>query len=269
MKSLGIEIGLGDFYRDQSRQSDDLDQASDEVLFDVITALAENFKTPLEFYQHICQTVDDRDGEEESSPEDQAPKKREHAENEVYLSTIHKAKGKEFQNVIYFNLSQEEQNSQKAQFIEEERRVAYVGATRARDDLLITFSSAKPSEFLMEISLNPKFKALKNEELRQKHVSSTRRLAKERAILTQIQTRKEACAALFNELLKQKFKGPAWFSTLLSKVQNWRIDQIQARIESIDRQIKKHVETIIDPLLYELGEIEAEENIRAALGMKP
>jgi superfamily I DNA/RNA helicase/very-short-patch-repair endonuclease len=269
MKSLGIEIGLGDFYKDQSRKSDDLDQASDEVLFDVITALAENFKTPLEFYQYMCQSVDDRDGEEESSLEARVPKKKEHEENEVYLSTIHKAKGKEFQNVIYFNLSQAEQNSQKAQFIEEERRVAYVGATRAKDDLLITFSCAKPSEFLMEISLNPKFKVLKNDELRQKHVSAARRLAKEQAILTQIQARKETCVALFNERLKQQIKGPGWFSTLLSKVQNWRIKQIQAKIEGMDQQIKKHVETIIEPLLGELSEMEAEENIRVALGIKP
>jgi ATP-dependent exoDNAse (exonuclease V) beta subunit len=212
--------------------------------------------------------MDSSDGNEASSLEDRGPKKRDHEKNEVYLSTIHKAKGKEFQNVIYFNLSQAEQNSQKAQFIEEERRVAYVGATRAKDDLLITFSSSKPSDFLMEISLNPKFKALKNEELKQKHASSMRRLEKERAGLKEIQARKETCVTLFNELLKQQFKGPVWFSTILSTVQNWRINHLQAKIASIDQHIKEHVETTIDPLLYQLSEMEAEENIRVALGMK-
>src|SRR5215212_7530419 len=203
MKTLKTELGLGDFYKDESRQADDLDQASDEVLFDVLSALAENFKTPLEFYQFMCKSMDDHDGEEDKSAEERISKKRDHEENEVYLSTIHKAKGKEFQNVIYFNLSQTENNSQKAQFIEEERRVAYVAATRAKDDLLITFSSTKPSDFLAEISLNPKFKALKNDELQHKHVACMRRLEKERAFLTQIQARKEKVSAVFDELLKQ------------------------------------------------------------------
>ena len=269
MKLLKTEFGLGDFYKDQSRKSDDLDQASDEVLFEVITALAENFKTPLEFYQHMCKSMDDNDRKEENNGEDNVSKKRDHEENEVYLSTIHKAKGKEFQNVIYFNLSQAEHNSHKAQFTEEERRVTYVGATRAKDDLMITFSSAKPSDFLMEISLNPNFKAFKNEELKQKHVASTRRLAKEQAILKQIQARKAKSVEVFNELIKQPYhQGPDWLAMILLKIQNQRINRIQAKIEGIDQQIKKHLETTIDPLVSELHEMEEEETIRAALGMK-
>ena len=46
MQQLKTEVGLTDFYRDQSRKSDDLDQASDEGILDVTLALAENFKTP-------------------------------------------------------------------------------------------------------------------------------------------------------------------------------------------------------------------------------
>jgi ATP-dependent exoDNAse (exonuclease V) beta subunit len=269
MKLLKTEFGLGEFYQDQSRKSDDLDQASDEVLFDVIAALAENFKTPMEFYQYMCKTIDDNDNDEDSGSERQVSKKKEHEENEVYLSTIHKSKGKEFQNVIYFNLSQAEHNSQKVQFMEEERRVTYVGATRAKDDLLITFSSAKPSDFLMEISLHPKFKALKNEELKQKHVASTRRLAKEQALLMQIKARKEAAVAVFNELLKQQFnKKPDWLCAILLKIQHRRINRVQEKIERIDQQIKRHMETTIDPLLCEIGEMEEEERMRISLGIK-
>jgi superfamily I DNA/RNA helicase len=269
MKTLKAEFGLGDFYRDQSRKSDDPDQASDEILFEVITALAENFKTPLEFYQLICKSMDDHEGEEENNVEDKVSKKGEGEANEVYLSTIHKAKGKEFQNVIYFNLSQAEHNSQKAQFTEEERRVTYVGATRAKDDLLITFSSTKPSDFLAEISLNPKFKVINNEELNQKQVACTRRLAKEQAILKQIQARKAKSVEVFNELIKQPYhQGPDWLAMILLKIQNQRVNRVQARIEGIDQQIKKHLETSIDPLLSELNQMEEEQTIRAALGMK-
>lgn len=269
MGYLRTEFGLGDFYKEQSRKSDDLDQASDEVLFDVITALAENFKTPLEFYQYMCKSMDDSDRDEAGSLEDRVPTKRDHEENEVYLSTIHKAKGKEFQNVIYFNLSRAEHNSQKAQFIEEERRVAYVGATRAKDDLLITFSATKPSDFLMEISLHPKFKTLKNAELQQKYAAYTRQLEKEQTILKQMETKKSIFTAQFHQLTRQQFsKGPNWLPSFLWKIQNWRINHMHARIERMQTQIIKHLETRIDPLFSERREIEAEETIRSALGMK-
>jgi ATP-dependent DNA helicase UvrD/PcrA len=269
MKLLKTEFGLADFYTDQSRKSDDLDQASDETLFEVITALAENFKTPMEFYQYMCKSMDDHDGDEGNNAEDKVLKKRDHEENEVYLSTIHKAKGKEFQNVIYFNLSQAEHNSQKAQFTEEERRVTYVGATRAKDDLLITFSTAKPSDFLMEISLNPNFKAFKNDELKQKQAASTRQLEKEQTFLTQIEARKSIFVAQFNELTKQPINGrPNWLSMLLWKIQNQRINKIQEKIERMEMQIKRHLEMTISPLAEKLREMEEEENIRTALGMK-
>jgi DNA helicase-2/ATP-dependent DNA helicase PcrA len=269
MKLLKTEFGLSDFYKDQSRKSDDLDQASDEVLFEVITALAENFKTPLEFYQSMCKSMDDQDGNDENNAEDKVSKERDHAENEVYLSTIHKAKGKEFQNVVYFNLSQAEHNSQKAQFTEEERRVTYVGATRAKDDLLITFSSAKPSDFLMEISLNPNFKAFKNEELKQKQAACTRQLEKERTLLKQMEARKSIFAAQFNELTKQPIhKGPNWLSMLLWKIQSRRLNKIQEKIARIEMQIKRQIETTINPLVDKLCEIEEEGNIRTELGMK-
>jgi superfamily I DNA/RNA helicase len=269
MQLLKTEFGLGDFYRDQSRKSDDLDQASDEVLFEVITALAENFKTPLEFYQSMCQSMDDNDGDDENNVENKILKKRDHEENEVYLSTIHKAKGKEFQNVIYFNLSQTEHNSQKAQFTEEERRVTYVGATRAKDDLLITFSSTKPSDFLMELSLNPEFKAFKNEELKQKYAVYTRQLKKEQALLKRMEDRKSILAAQFHELTQQpSYKGPNWLSRLLWKIQHRRLNKVQAKIERIEMQIKKHLETTINPLVDRIRQVEEEGNMRIELGMK-
>jgi ATP-dependent exoDNAse (exonuclease V) beta subunit len=93
--------------------------------------------------------------QEESSP----PRHKEHEDdlaNEVRLMTIHKAKGKEFPYVVYFDLS-----STRAGRIEtnmpEERRVAYVGVTRAMDGLLVTADRQKPAPFLKELALNPAF----------------------------------------------------------------------------------------------------------------
>ncbi len=70
----------------------------------------------------------------------------------VRLLTIHKAKGMEFQHVVYFNLSR---SSGVEKSHAEERRVAYVAVTRAKESLLITADSNAPSGFLFEWALDP------------------------------------------------------------------------------------------------------------------
>jgi DNA helicase-2/ATP-dependent DNA helicase PcrA len=269
MQMLKTEFGLAEFYADQSRKSDDLDQASDEALFDVMTALADNFKTPMDYYQHICQSVDDQESSADNDFESPVLEKGTGESNEVYLSTIHKSKGKEFRNVVYLNLSQEDQKPQQAQSIEEERRVAYVGATRPKDDLLITFSNTRPCDFLLEIALNPRFEAMKNEELEHKHMASARRLEKEQFALKQLRLKKESLAARFSELTKQQWgQGSNWISSVLWNIQNRRINKIQRRIEHLDLQFRRHSETTIHPLVNEIAEMEEERNTRTVIGMK-
>src|SRR5215207_479283 len=65
--TLKTEFGLAEFYREQSRLTDDLDQATDEGLLDVILALASNYKTPLEFFQFICKSIGDQEGNSENN----------------------------------------------------------------------------------------------------------------------------------------------------------------------------------------------------------
>jgi superfamily I DNA/RNA helicase/very-short-patch-repair endonuclease len=268
MQMLKTEFSLADFYRDQSRKSDDLDEASDDVLLDVIIALAENFKTPMDFYQYIRKAIADNDSSSDNDTETGNSGNRDHENNEVYLSTIHKAKGKEFRNVIYFNLSKTDAKNKQTELIEEERRVAYVGVTRPKEDLLITFSSNKPSNFLMEIALNPRFKTVNNNELRRSSASRTRQLRKEKIIFEQMVAEKGEATTLFNELTQQHAgQGPIWLHGLIWKYQNWRITHTSERIERIDLKIKKHLETVIVPLSGELSEIEEEENMRTVIGV--
>ncbi len=184
----------------------------------------------------------------------------------VYLSTIHKAKGKEFKNVIYFNLSKTDANSNKAQYVKQERRVAYVGATLPKDDLLVTFSSTKPSEFLNEMALNPKFEKMEDDELQREATSSRLRLEKEKVILKQREAKKEKTIAFFHRLTGTGAdQGSAWSNGLLWKIQNWRIDRTKARIEKMDLHMKKNLETIIQPLTLAMQELEEEINLRIAL----
>ena len=57
--------------------------------------------------------------------------------------TIHKSKSKEFENVLYFNLSRKA--TKATQDPAEERRIAYVGVTRAINRLLITADARRPA----------------------------------------------------------------------------------------------------------------------------
>ena len=272
MQTLKTEFGLPEFYQEQSRLSDDLDQASDEGLLDVITALAGTFKTPQEFFQFISTSIAEasasREGETASgngTAEREAPNN-----NEVYLSTIHRAKGKEFRNVVYFNLSQTAADPKQASFVEEERRVTYVGATRAKDDLLITFASTKPSEFLREIALHPSYRELEPDDLRRGFTSASLHLERARVVLQQLEEQKQDEVGYFRELTKsQSGQKPAWLRRLLNKFQLWRIDRALARVEAIEAQIKTHKDETIAPLEREIQALEEEAKMRTALLGKP
>ncbi len=82
----------------------------------------------------------------------------------VHLMTLHSAKGLEFANVWLAGMEEEllpHRASIEADTIEEERRLAYVGVTRARRNLVLTFAekrrrfgellSCEPSRFLREL----------------------------------------------------------------------------------------------------------------------
>ncbi len=91
------------------------------------------------------------------------------AKNSVSLMTLHAAKGLEFPVVFMVGLeeglfpSSRSDNSEAE--LEEERRLAYVGMTRAMQTLFLTFAGSRysfggrnynaPSQFLLELGFNP------------------------------------------------------------------------------------------------------------------
>ena len=260
MRALKMDLGLSDFYHDQARKCDDLDQASDEDLFEVIAALSENFKTVSDYYHFVCKSIDD--GETEASSGIRSDNL---GNDEVYLGTIHRAKGKEFQNVIYFNFSSANGNSGEAGE-EEERRVAYVGATRPKDSLLITFPSAKPSKFLPEICLNPKYKDYTDEYLERKSTSTKMRLEKERTKLGQMEFYRDKLQAQFEHLAQSHpTQRPTQLHRLAQSIAIWRMNRALEKIEAMDNRIKKQDDTIIHPLSIELKELEEELSLRSCL----
>lgn len=95
---------------------------------------------------------------------DMIDKGQTHHENYVQLMTLHAAKGLEFAHVFISGWEEEilpHKNSIEANTIEEERRLAYVGMTRAKETLTITYAQSRkrfgeyesttPSRFLYEL----------------------------------------------------------------------------------------------------------------------
>jgi len=77
--------------------------------------------------------------------------------NRVILSTIHGTKGLEFPYVFILDLKQGILPSIMCEDIEEERRLFYVGITRAKKKLVLCYTENKPSQFLSEITAQKKF----------------------------------------------------------------------------------------------------------------
>ncbi len=126
--------------------------------------------------------------------------------DKIFLMTIHTAKGLEFPNVFMIgmeegifpgNLSMEDKED-----LEEERRLAYVGITRAKENLYLTYAAqrmifgsikySKPSRFLEEIPIT--FKEIDD------------RISKNHAIKTE--TEKQKIKFSTNNFKKFEFEKP-------------------------------------------------------------
>lgn len=259
LQAIKREFALEDFYHDQARKSDDLDQAGEDVCFRVILSLAENFDSAESFFRFICASQPEM---KESALN--ATSNQETDANQVFLSTIHKAKGKEFKNVVYFDLSQPDSRIIGE---EEERRVAYVGATRPKNDLLVTFQTGNPSPFLREMSLNPKYKTFDPEALERALAKSQRMLEREQRVLARMQTEREQVVAQFKSLAAASPKVPAWFNSLVWKLQDWRTTQSQAHLEKLEAAMQSRRARHLSPLIEEVNELEEESRLRKALLM--
>lgn len=261
LQTIKIEFGLVEFYSDQSRKSNDLDQAGDSLYLDVILSLAEDFPSADDFNRYLRSALDD-ETQDSAGDADESPKT-----DKVFLSTIHKAKGKEFSNVVYFDLSQPDTHIVQE---EEERRVVYVGATRPKDDLLITFMESKPSPFLNEIALNPGLTALTFEQLERELAKSRRSLERENQHLARLAVRREKAADECQRLIAEKPADyPGWLGDLAWKFQDWRISQAQQSLDKIDSQIDTQRVERIAPINERISDLEEEIRLRSALGLKP
>lgn len=126
----------------------DREKTTDDMLIEIIIEDAKNFEDMLSFLAHSKE----RHNLEEN--EERQPTNEPGNEDRVTLSTIHAAKGREWSSVCLFDASRPSRRKEiNPKDIEEERRVFYVGMTRASLNLQIAVVKGRPVQFVGEALL--------------------------------------------------------------------------------------------------------------------
>lgn len=133
ISDLGYLDYLKEYCNKFNQNIDDLEEIIEEFKIS-----ANGFNTIFEFFSHI-----------ENVKEEIENSKNRKDEDRVILSTIHRVKGMEFKNVFLVNCNEDTipHVSAGEENIEEERRLFYVGITRAIDNLYIYSPKTKGGKF--------------------------------------------------------------------------------------------------------------------------
>ncbi|MBE6061981.1 MAG: ATP-dependent helicase [Clostridium butyricum] len=132
-----MDLGYIDYLKNYSQKFNQSFEDLEDVIEEFKLA-AEGYKTIFEFLKHVNEV-------KESIEESKKKKDREG----VILSTIHGVKGMEFKNVFIMNICEDTipHSSSKDTNLEEERRLFYVGMTRAIDELYLFSPRSRKGQF--------------------------------------------------------------------------------------------------------------------------
>lgn len=269
INSIIQEFKLKEYYENVANINRDVDVASDDIIIEVILSVVKTFDSIISFYEFIHNQITNPNANPIPELEENV------MQNEILISTIHKTKGNEFKNVIYFNLAHNEKiNGLNEQ--EEERRVCYVGVTRAIESILITAPTGNYSNLLPEILKNPKF-IINNiqeiEEIKDEHKFNRNSVKNEIAhneknivsiqkqfpeligeslkINTEISTRKislkiENLNRKYPELDGSPLKTYSIFNNFFSDIRVKNIKKAQEVIEELEKDKESIVEQLIN-----------------------
>jgi superfamily I DNA/RNA helicase len=162
-QAIDAAFKLTNHFKQEPGASDDNDAADDGLVIDVLQEKAKDFSDPREFLKY-CKDERDREGIEGDGVEKGNIYEKD-SKDAVQVMTIHRAKGTEWRGVVLFHqewrqgsyFANDPKEEQK-RVEEEERRVVYVGATRAGEALWVTAERGKKSRFVEELFRDPGFR---------------------------------------------------------------------------------------------------------------
>jgi hypothetical protein len=172
------------------------DDATDEVILHLIRESAKSFNSADEFLKYAT-AESALELSEDHSQTDSSVVDFDIATNQVTLSTIHGAKGREWRSVCLFDTSISTFVDQSHETnIEEERRIFYVGMTRARECLHISYINGKQHPFIGEALLPTQLLGKEENDAtvwlskaRPKVLAAQKRLADQNLWIDEIETR--------------------------------------------------------------------------------
>jgi DNA helicase-2/ATP-dependent DNA helicase PcrA len=144
VRHIRDRIGLGSVLDAVDRASRRPEGSSHADDLDALLDLARLEQDPLAFPDWLAMHLRDADTRIGSSGDDAVA-------DGVTLSTVHRVKGREWDEVILVGLRAGLMPHRLAEDIEEERRVLHVALTRARQQLTLVVDRDRPSPFLPEL----------------------------------------------------------------------------------------------------------------------
>ncbi len=151
--------------------------------------------------------------------------------------------------------------------VEEERRVSYVGLTRAIDNLFITVLEQKPSRFIKEIAFNPK-----KYSINELYSMLNKRKSEKAVIKYKIKRRnkkKELILKKYPELSGENLaESYSFFYNIRMWLREKGMEKAAKRIKNIEGKIANLKDSCLIPILDSINEIETEINFRNKLSGK-
>ena len=198
IEELDRTIHLRRAYGRTGVSASDPDEADDVTYLDVISEVSRTIPAAAGFLAHIEASRRDTHVPGSASPPEQPGR------DEVVLSTIHRAKGNEFSRVVFLDLSRRHRLREGE--IEEERRVAYVGLTRAKDSLLVTANGRRQSPFLREAALDPQFAGRMREDMESELAGLRKRIRRFHSVDGEVAARRRARLCLDIDALEEELR---------------------------------------------------------------